>query len=216
MTNNKKPTNKTNPQPVNKEAFCMLAKEIGLPEACRKLGVPIPTAKSWKKRYGWELPRRKTGRPERSLPASGNASSLHPIADALDASHKELEDATRTALAQAIYKALKNVASKEPLDITNPAQLQAVAVIALREKLLEPRPAMITLPAQPTQLQASVDTGNTLPAPAEEVIEKPDPAFSAPAGATDPNDAIPAYRAWLEHQAPEHEPESENEISVGL
>jgi phosphoribosylformylglycinamidine (FGAM) synthase-like enzyme len=28
---------------VNKEAFRMLAVEIGLNEACRKLGVPIPT-----------------------------------------------------------------------------------------------------------------------------------------------------------------------------
>lgn len=30
---------------VNKEAFRMLALEIGLNEVCRKLGVPIPTGK---------------------------------------------------------------------------------------------------------------------------------------------------------------------------
>ena len=32
---------------VNKEAFRMLALEIGLNAACRKLSVPIPTGKSW-------------------------------------------------------------------------------------------------------------------------------------------------------------------------
>jgi hypothetical protein len=35
---------------VNKEAFRMLAVEIGLNEACRKLDVPIPTGKSWARR----------------------------------------------------------------------------------------------------------------------------------------------------------------------
>jgi hypothetical protein len=114
---------KTKSQKVNKEAFYMLAKEIGLPEACRKLGVPIPTAKSWKKRYGWKLHRLKTGRPERSLPAS-NASSLHPIADALDASHKELENATKTALAQAIAKAAQGVALKGALDVASITELK--------------------------------------------------------------------------------------------
>jgi hypothetical protein len=118
-------------EPVNKEAFKMLASEIGLNEACRRLQVPIPTAKSWKKRYGWKLPGRKTGRPERALPASGS-SSLHPIADALDASHKELEDATRTGFAQIVYKAVKAAAEKEALDITNPAQLQAACLAAAR------------------------------------------------------------------------------------
>jgi uncharacterized protein YjcR len=50
---------------VNKEAFRMLALEIGLNEACRKLGVPIPTGKSWARRGGWQLPKRPGGRPGR-------------------------------------------------------------------------------------------------------------------------------------------------------
>ena len=33
---------KMEPEPVNKEAFKMLALEIGLNAACRKLGVPNP------------------------------------------------------------------------------------------------------------------------------------------------------------------------------
>jgi hypothetical protein len=118
-------------QPVNKEAFKMLAMEIGLNEACRRLRVPIPTAKSWKKRYGWKLPRRKTGRPERALPASGS-SSLHPIADALDATHAELEDATKTGLMQVLAKAVKQLAGKEPLDISNTAQFRDACLAAAR------------------------------------------------------------------------------------
>src|SRR5215469_17865745 len=91
-----KQTKRTEP-PVNKEAFKMLAMEIGLNEAARRLGIPIPTAKSWARRGKWNLPKRKGGGISRSLPAS-IASSVHPIADALDATHKELEDATKTGL----------------------------------------------------------------------------------------------------------------------
>ena len=87
-------------QPVNKEGFQMLAMEIGLNAAARKLGIPVPTAKSWARRGKWKLPKHKGGRPERALPAS-NASSLHPIADALDATSKERELATRSQLEQA-------------------------------------------------------------------------------------------------------------------
>jgi hypothetical protein len=121
---NKKPTNETNakPQPVNKEAFHLLAMEIGLNEACRKLGVPIPTGKSWARRGGWKLPKRTGGRPSRALSAS-SASSLHPIADALDATH-ELEEVTKTSLAQAIAKAAKAVARKGALDVESITQLK--------------------------------------------------------------------------------------------
>src|SRR5690349_15015270 len=73
--------------PVNKEAFRMLAQEIGLNAACRKLGIPISTGKSWARRGNWELPKRKGGRPGRTLAASGET-SLHPIAEALEKSHQ--------------------------------------------------------------------------------------------------------------------------------
>src|SRR5882762_6728154 len=102
---------------VNKEAFRLLACEIGLNAACRKLGVPIPTGKSWARRGGWKLPKRSGGRPCRALNAS-TASSLHPIADALAQTHGELDSRTKTALAQATARAAEGAATAtEPLPV---------------------------------------------------------------------------------------------------
>src|SRR5438874_3482728 len=94
---------------VNKEAFRMLALEIGLNAACRKLDVPIPTGKSWARRGGWQLPKRPGGRPGRTL----SASSLHPVAEALVDTHKELEGRTKTGLAQATAKASEHAAEQD-------------------------------------------------------------------------------------------------------
>jgi len=102
---NKKNQSKT----VNKEAFRMLALEIGLNAACRKLGIPIPTGKSWARRGGWQLPKRPGGRPGRTL----SASSLHPAAEALVETHKELEGRTKTGLAQATAKASEHAAEQD-------------------------------------------------------------------------------------------------------
>jgi hypothetical protein len=119
----------TRPQTkVNKEAFKMLATEIGLNAACRKLGVPIPTGKSWARRGGWKLPKRPGGRPQRTL----EASSLHPIADALDATHKELADTARTSILQAVTNAAKLVAKKPGLDVSTVAQLRDLALALVR------------------------------------------------------------------------------------
>jgi hypothetical protein len=125
-----KATNKTNPkpQPVNKEAFKMLATEIGLNAACRKLDVPIPTGKSWARRGGWKLPKRSGGRPQRTI----EASSLHPIADALDATHDELADTARTSILQAVTNAAKLVAKKPGLDVSTVAQLRDLASALVR------------------------------------------------------------------------------------
>ena len=121
---NKKKQSKT----VNKEAFRMLAIEIGLNAACRKLNVPIPTGKSWARRGGWKLPKRPGGRPQRTI----EASSLHPIADALDATHKELADTARTSILQAVANAAKLVAKKPGLDVTTVAQLRDLASALVR------------------------------------------------------------------------------------
>src|SRR4029077_1533333 len=86
---------------VNKEAFKMLAMEIGLNAACRRLGIPIPTGKSWARRGKWKLPKRTGGRPGRSLAASQLDANRTPIADALAQTHKEREAATRSQLEQA-------------------------------------------------------------------------------------------------------------------
>jgi hypothetical protein len=120
---------KNQSQTVNKEAFRMLAVEIGLNEACRKLDVPIPTGKSWARRGGWKLPKRSGGRPCRSL----SASSLNPIADALVATHKELEKRTKSALAQATVRAAEAAASAaNPLPVSNTARLRDLAQSAAR------------------------------------------------------------------------------------
>jgi hypothetical protein len=121
---NKKNKSKT----VNKEAFRMLAVEIGLNAACRKLDVPIPTGKSWARRGGWQLPKRLGGRPCRTL----SASSLNPIADALVATHKDLETTTKTALARATAAAAEHASTQPPLEVRNPAQLRDLAASAAR------------------------------------------------------------------------------------
>jgi hypothetical protein len=122
---NKKNQSKT----VNKEAFRMLALEIGLNAACRKLDVPIPTGKSWARRGGWQLPKRPGGRPARTL----SASSLNPIADALVATHKELEERTKSGLARATARAAEAAATaKEPVQVSNPAHLRDLAAAASR------------------------------------------------------------------------------------
>jgi hypothetical protein len=119
----------TRPQAkVNKEAFKMLAMEIGLNAACRKLDVPIPTGKSWARRGGWKLPKRAGGRPQQTY----EASSLHPVADALDATHKELADTARTSILQAVTNAAKLVAKKPGLDVTTVAQLRDLASALVR------------------------------------------------------------------------------------
>jgi hypothetical protein len=129
-----KNTNQTGRQTnaVNKEAFKMLALEIGLNAACRKLGVPIPTGKSWARRGRWQLPKRPGGRPGRALTAS-SASSLHPIADALVETHKELEERTKSGLARATARAAEAAATApEPLQVTNTAHLRDLAAAASR------------------------------------------------------------------------------------
>src|SRR6266481_8876014 len=94
-------------QPINKEAFKMLAIEIGLNEAARRLGVPIP-AKSWAKRGKWNLPRPKGGGRPKAYPVS----SPHPVADALDASREELPDAASTAILHMIARTATEAAKK--------------------------------------------------------------------------------------------------------
>jgi hypothetical protein len=109
---------------VNKEAFKMLAMEIGLNAASRKLGVPIPTGKSWAQRGGWKLPKRNGGRPCRTLSAS-SSSSLHPVADVLLATHEELGQRSRTAILQAGTAAAEQARDRAaPLPVNDVQQLQ--------------------------------------------------------------------------------------------
>lgn len=109
----------------------MLAVEIGLNGAARKLGIPIPTVKSWARRGKWNVPKRKAGGPPRALPAS-IASNPHPVAAALSASHEELEDATRTGLMHALAKAAQQVGANDALRVDNAAQLQSLCLAAAK------------------------------------------------------------------------------------
>jgi hypothetical protein len=123
-------TTKQTKQPINKEAFRMLAHEIGLNAACRKLGIPISTGKSWARRGRWNLLKRPGGRPGRSLPAS-SASSLHPIANALKDSLEESAAETRSSLAQAAASAAKAAANAE-IPVCSTAHLKDLAAAAAR------------------------------------------------------------------------------------
>jgi hypothetical protein len=224
---------------VDREAVRVLAIELGAREAARRLGIKESTVLSWAKRCDWKLPKRKGG--------AISAIKLHSKpGDVLIATHKELEDATRTALMQAVAKAAQLAAQKPAMDVTTTAQLRDLALtmarlcgwdgkpqtevnitnqvgvvcdeatrmrlIELREKLLAERSTLVTPPEPCTKLQANVRAANSIPAAAQELIEKPGPAFSAPVGAIAPSDASHTYRAWLEHEKAEPEPGSEYEI----
>ena len=57
---------------------------------------------------------------------------MNPIADALDATHKELEEGTKTALMQTLHKAAQAVARKDPLDISSMGQFRDACLSAAR------------------------------------------------------------------------------------
>jgi hypothetical protein len=220
-------------KPVNKEAFKMLAMEIGLNAAARRLGVPINTAKSWARRGRWKLPKRPGGRPQRTIVAT----SMHPVADALGATHEEIADATKTAILQTIRKAAQLAASKPALDVSTVAELRDLAsaldrlcggkpqvsitnqvgivcdeatrmrLIKQREELLASvAPAAMTLPEPQAQLQTNIGAPNgILAANDPKPDSRPGSPWSMPAGAEAPSDASPVLRAWLEHEGPEPE-----------
>jgi hypothetical protein len=220
-------------KPVNKEAFKMLAMEIGLNAAARRLGVPINTAKSWARRGRWKLPKRPGGRPQCTIVAT----SMHPVADALGATHEEIADATKTAILQTIRKAAQLAASKPALDVSTVAELRDLAsaldrlcggkpqvsitnqvgivcdeatrmrLIKQREELLASvAPAAMTIPEPQAQLQTNIGAPNgILAANDPKPDSRPGSPWSMPAGAEAPSDASPVLRAWLEHEGPEPE-----------
>jgi hypothetical protein len=52
---------------------------------------------------------------------------MHPVADALDATHEEIADATKTAILQTLQKAAQLAASKPALDVSTVAELRDLA-----------------------------------------------------------------------------------------
>jgi transposase len=89
----------------DREAVRVLSIELGAREAARRLGLNEDTVCSWARRYKWNLPQRKNGRPSTDL-----ASTLHTQpGDVLLAEHKSLETKTKTALARATAAAAEHV-----------------------------------------------------------------------------------------------------------
>ena len=114
--------------PVSREAVRVLAIELGAREAARRLKLNPNTVLSWARRYDWKLPnRRDIGRPA----INPSALSLQS-GDVLLDEHKRLEGQTKTALMQTLHKAAQAVAKKDPLDITNMAQLRDACLSAAR------------------------------------------------------------------------------------
>jgi hypothetical protein len=115
--------------PVDREAVRVLAIELGAREAARKLGLNENTVLGWAYRYKWQLPKRNGG-------AIASAQSIVPQSspgDVLIATHKELEERTKSGLAQATARAAEAAATaEEPLPVSNTAQLRDLAASAAR------------------------------------------------------------------------------------
>jgi Putative ATPase subunit of terminase (gpP-like) len=121
----------TKPQtkpPIDRESVRVLAIELGAREAARRLGLNEDTVCSWARRYKWQLPQRKSGRPCTDL-----ASTMHTQpGDILLAEQKSLEAKTKTGLSRAVAKAAEHASTKPPLEVTSTAQLRDLAAAASR------------------------------------------------------------------------------------
>jgi len=115
---------------VDREAARVLAIELGAREAARRLGLNPNTVLSWAKRDNWKLPSRKGG----ATKASANAITLRSKpGDVLLQTHKELEDRTKSGLAQATVRAAEAAAkAAEPLPVSNTSHLRDLAASAAR------------------------------------------------------------------------------------
>jgi putative ATPase subunit gpP of terminase len=104
--------------------------ELGAREAARRLGLNPNTVLSWAKRDNWKLPSRKGG----ATKASANAITLRSKpGDVLLQTHKELEDRTKSGLAQATARAAEAAAeAAEPLPVSNTSHLRDLAASAAR------------------------------------------------------------------------------------
>ena len=125
-----KKTTKLETKPIDWEAVRVLAIELGAREAARRLGLKQSTVLSRASRDKWNLPRRKGG----ATLKSANVITLRSKpGDVLLQTHKELEERTKSGLAQATARAAEAAArSEKPLDVSNTAQLRDLAASAAR------------------------------------------------------------------------------------
>jgi hypothetical protein len=119
----------TTKPPVDREAIRVLAIELGAREAARRLGLKEGTVLSWASRYKWNLPsQRNVGRP-----AISAIELQSKPGDVLLATHKELEERTKSGLAKATARAAEAAATAaEAIQVSNTAQLRDLAASAAR------------------------------------------------------------------------------------
>lgn len=117
-------------EPVTREAVKMLALEIGVRNAARKLGLNEKTVCTWSRRYKWDVKANRIGGP--STPLTEDKLKAIPSV-ALKNHHKELEEQTRSGLGKATAKASGWIAEQQPDFITGAsARLRDLAAAASR------------------------------------------------------------------------------------
>jgi hypothetical protein len=116
---------KTNP-PVDRESVRLLAIELGVREAARRCGLSEDRVRKWSSRYKW-LEQRAPKQQQAAVTV------VTKPGDVLLATHKDLEERTKSGLAQATARAAEAVANAaEPLPINNTAHLRDLAQSAAR------------------------------------------------------------------------------------
>jgi hypothetical protein len=125
-----KKTTKLQTKPIDWEAVRVLAIELGAREAARRLGIKESTVLSRASRDKWNLPRRKGGA---TLKSADAISLRSKPGDVLLQTHKELEERTKSGLAQATTRAAEAAAKAEkPVDVNSTSHLRDLATSAAR------------------------------------------------------------------------------------
>jgi hypothetical protein len=111
---------------VDRESVRLLAIELGVREAARRCGLSEDRVRKWSSRYKW-LEQRAPKQQQAAVTV------VTKPGDVLIATHKELEERTKSGLAQATARAAEAAAKAiKPLEITNTAQLRDLAASAAR------------------------------------------------------------------------------------
>jgi hypothetical protein len=116
---------KTQP-PVDRESVRLLAIELGVREAARRCGLSEDRVRKWSSRYKWL---------EQRAPKQQKAAVtvVTKPGDVLLATHRELEQRTKSGLARATARAAESAAkSEKPIDVSNTAHLRDLAASAAR------------------------------------------------------------------------------------
>jgi hypothetical protein len=119
-----KKTIKPQTQPVDRESVRLLAIELGVREAARRCGLSEDRVRKWSSRYKW-LEQRAPKQQEATVTV------VTKPGDVLLATHKELEERTKSGLARATARAAEAAGTAaEPLQVTNTAHLRDLAAAA--------------------------------------------------------------------------------------